>query len=167
MKIYYDEDANIEIIKGMNVSIIGYGSQGNAHANNLHESGINVTVGLREGSSSWAKAEEAGLKVQTVADSVIQADLVMILAPDEFQPKIYSEKIEPNLKKGATLAFAHGFNIHFGEINPTDDLNVIMIAPKAPGHTVRSEFVRGGGIPDLIAIKQDATGSAKEIALSL
>ena len=166
MKVYYDKDADLNVIKGMNVAIIGYGSQGHAHANNLSDSGVDVVVGLREGSSSSEKASKANLNVKSIEEATASADLVMILAPDEFQPKIYSEKIEPNLKKGATLAFAHGFNIHFGEINPRDDLNVIMIAPKAPGHTVRSEFVRGGGIPDLIAIKQDATGSAKEIALS-
>ena len=166
MKVYYDKDADLNVIKGMNVAIIGYGSQGHAHANNLSDSGVNVVVGLREGSSSAEKASKANLNIKSIEEATASADLVMILAPDEFQPKIYSEKIEPNLKKGATLAFAHGFNIHFGEINPRDDLNVIMIAPKAPGHTVRSEFVRGGGIPDLIAIKQDATGSAKEIALS-
>jgi len=166
MKVYYDKDADLNVIKGMKVAIIGYGSQGHAHANNLSDSGVDVVVGLREGSSSAEKASKANLNVKSIEEATASADLVMILAPDEFQPKIYSEKIEPNLKKGATLAFAHGFNIHFGEINPRDDLNVIMIAPKAPGHTVRSEFVRGGGIPDLIAIKQDATGSAKEIALS-
>ena len=166
MKIYYEDDANIEIIQSMNVAIIGYGSQGHAHANNLHESGVDVTVALREGSSSWKKAEEAGLKVNSVSNAVKDSDLIMILAPDEFQKDIYESEIQPNLKPNAILAFAHGFNIHFGEINPRDDLNVIMIAPKAPGHTVRSEFERGGGIPDLIAIKQDATGSAKEIALS-
>ena len=170
MKIYYDEDANIEIIKGMNVSIIGYGSQGNAHANNLHESGVNVTVGLREGSSSWAKAEEAGLKVQTVADSVIQADLVMILAPDEFQKNIYETEIKPNLKTSAILAFAHGFNIHFEKIVPEATNSVIMIAPKGPGHTVRSTYTNGGGVPSLIAIYEDALSdedySAKDVALS-
>ena len=166
MKVYYDKDADLNVIKGMNVAIIGYGSQGHAHANNLSDSGVNVVVGLREGSSSAEKASKANLDIKSIEEATASADLVMILAPDEFQPKIYSEKIEPNLKNGSTLAFAHGFNIHFGEINPRDDLNVIMIAPKAPGHTVRSEFVRGGGIPDLIAIKQDATGSAKEIALS-
>jgi len=166
MKVYYDKDADLNVIKGMKVAIIGYGSQGHAHANNLSDSGVDVVVGLRGGSSSAEKASKANLIVKSIEEATASADLVMILAPDEFQPKIYSEKIEPNLKKGSTLAFAHGFNIHFGEINPRDDLNVIMIAPKAPGHTVRSEFVRGGGIPDLIAIKQDATGSAKEIALS-
>jgi len=166
MKVYYDKDADLNVIKGMKVAIIGYGSQGHANANNLSDSGVDVVVGLREGSSSAEKASKANLNVKSIEEATASADLVMILAPDEFQPKIYSEQIEPNLKKGATLAFAHGFNIHFGEINPRGDLNVIMIAPKAPGHTVRYEFVRGGGIPDLIAIKQDATGSAKEIALS-
>ena len=166
MKRYYDQDADLSIIRGMKVSIIGYGSQGHAHANNLKDSGVEVSVGLRNGSDSARKASESGLTVKTIEEATAWADLVMILAPDEFQPKIYSENIEPNLKQGSTLAFAHGFNIHFGQINPRDDLNVIMIAPKAPGHTVRSEFVRGGGIPDLIAIKQDATGNAKEIALS-
>ena len=166
MKVYYDKDADLNVIKDMKVAIIGYGSQGHAHANNLNDSGVNVVVGLREGSSSSEKALKANLKVKSIEEATASADLVMILAPDEFQPKIYSENIEPNLKHGSTLAFAHGFNIHFGQINPREDLNVIMIAPKAPGHTVRSEFVRGGGIPDLIAIKQDATGDAKEIALS-
>ena len=166
MKVYYDKDADLNVIKDMKVAIIGYGSQGHAHANNLSDSGVDVVVGLREGSSSSEKALKANLNVKSIEEATASADLVMILAPDEFQPKIYSENIEPNLKQGSTLAFAHGFNIHFGQINPREDLNVIMIAPKAPGHTVRSEFVRGGGIPDLIAIKQDATGDAKEIALS-
>ena len=166
MKVYYDKDADLNVIKDMKVAIIGYGSQGHAHANNLSDSGVDVVVGLREGSSSSEKALKANLNVKSIEEATASADLVMILAPDEFQPKIYSENIEPNLKQGSTLAFAHGFNIHFGQINPREDLNVIMIAPKAPGHTVRSEFVRGGGIPDLIAIKQDATGNAKEIALS-
>jgi len=166
MKVYYDKDADLNIIKGMKVAIIGYGSQGHAHANNLSDSGVDVVVGLREGSSSSEKALKANLNVKSVEEATAAADLVMILAPDEFQPKIYSEKIEPNLKKGSTLAFAHGFNIHFKQINPREDLNVIMVAPKAPGHTVRSEFVRGGGIPDLIAVNQNATGNAKDIALS-
>jgi ketol-acid reductoisomerase len=150
----------------MKVAILGYGSQGHAHANNLKDSGVDVVVGLRDGSNSSDKAKSANLNVKSVAEATSWADLVMVLAPDEFQGKIYSETIEPNIKKGATLAFAHGFNIHFGQIKPREDLNVIMIAPKAPGHTVRSEFVKGGGIPDLIAIQQDATGKAKDIALS-
>jgi ketol-acid reductoisomerase len=150
----------------MKVSVIGYGSQGHAHANNLKDSGVDVCVGLREGSASSKKAQEAGLSVKSIEDATAWADLVMILAPDEFQGKIYSDSIEPNLKNGATLAFAHGFNIHFGQIQPRSDLDVIMIAPKAPGHTVRSEFVKGGGIPDLIAIYQDSSGNAKNTALS-
>ena len=149
MKIYYDKDADLNIIKGMKVAIIGYGSQGHAHANNLSDSGVDVVVGLREGSDSAKKASKANLSVKSIEEATAYADLVMILAPDEFQPKLYSEKIEPNLKQGSSLAFAHGFNIHFKQIKPREDLNVIMIAPKAPGHTVRSEFVRGGGIPDL------------------
>ena len=166
MNRYYDKDADINIIKGMKVSIIGYGSQGHAHANNLKDSGVDVCVGLREGSASAAKAAEAGLAVKSIEDATQWADLVMILAPDEFQGKIYADQIEPNLQDGATLAFAHGFNIHFGQIQPRADLDVVMIAPKAPGHTVRSEFVKGGGIPDLIAVYQDASGSAKDKALS-
>jgi ketol-acid reductoisomerase len=166
MNIYYDKDCDLSIIKGKKVAIIGYGSQGHAHANNLKDSGVDVTVGLREGSASAAKAEKAGLKVKNVPEAVAGADVVMILAPDEFQARIYKHDIEPNLKKEATLAFAHGFSIHYNQIVPREDLDVIMIAPKAPGHTVRSEFVRGGGIPDLVAIFQDASGKAKETALS-
>ena len=166
MKLYYDKDADLSIIQGMKVAIIGYGSQGHAHANNLKDSGVDVTVGLRAGSGSRAKAEEAGLKVADVSDAVAAADLVMVLAPDEYQAKLYSEEIKPNLKQGGTLAFAHGFTIHYNQIEPRGDLDVIMIAPKAPGHTVRSEFARGGGIPDLIAIEQDASGKARDIALS-
>jgi ketol-acid reductoisomerase len=166
MKLYYDKDCDISIIKGMKVTIVGYGSQGHAHANNLKDSGVDVTVALRPGSGSAKKAEAAGLKVKSVPEAVASADLVMILTPDEFQSKLYREELEPNLKKGATLAFAHGFSIHYNQVVPRADLNVIMVAPKAPGHTVRSEFVKGGGIPDLIAIYQDATGKAKEIALS-
>ena len=166
MKIYYDKDADLSIIKGLKVTIIGYGSQGHAHANNLKDSGVDVTVALREGSSSAKKATNAGLKVQGIVEAVQGADLVMVLAPDENQKELYYGKIEPNLKQGATLAFAHGFCIHFGQISPRADLDVIMIAPKAPGHTVRNEFTKGGGIPDLIAIYQDASGKAKETALS-
>jgi ketol-acid reductoisomerase len=166
MKVYYDSDADLSIIKGKKVTIIGYGSQGHAHANNLKDSGVDVTVGLRPGSASAAKAESAGLTVKSVDEAVTGADLVMVLAPDEFQSKIYRDKIEPNLKQGATLAFAHGFSIHYNQIVPRADLDVIMIAPKAPGHTVRNEFVKGRGIPDLIAIFQDASGKAKETALS-
>ncbi|MCP3848976.1 MAG: ketol-acid reductoisomerase [Gammaproteobacteria bacterium] len=166
MNIYYDKDCDLSIIKGMKVTIVGYGSQGNAHANNLKDSGVDVTVALREGSSSAAKAEAVGLTVKNAADAVKDADVVMILTPDEFQFQLYKEDIEPNIKQGATLAFAHGFSIHYNQIVPRADLDVIMIAPKAPGHTVRSEFVKGGGIPDLIAVFQDASGKAKDVALS-
>ena len=166
MNIYYDKDADLSIIKGKTVAIIGYGSQGYAHANNLKDSGVNVIVGLRAGSSSTAKAESTGLKVDTIENATAAADVIMVLAPDEHQAKLYRDVLEPNLKKGAALAFAHGFNIHYGQIDPRADLDVIMIAPKAPGHTVRSEFVKGGGIPDLIAVEQDASGNAKAIALS-
>ena len=166
MNIYYDKDCDLSIIKGMKVSIIGYGSQGHAHANNLKDSGVDVTVGLREGSASATKAEKAGLAVKNVPEAVAGADLVMVLTPDEFQAQLYKAEIEPNLKQGAVLAFAHGFSIHYNQIIPRADLDVIMIAPKAPGHTVRNEFVKGGGIPDLIAVFQDASGKAKDIALS-
>lgn len=166
MNIYYDKDCDLSIIQNKKVSIIGYGSQGHAHANNLQDSGADVCVGLRAGSASAAKAEAAGIAVKSIEDAVAWADVVMVLAPDEHQAEIYSQQIEPNIKQGATMAFAHGFNIHFEAIKPRTDLDVIMIAPKAPGHTVRSEFVNGGGIPDLIAIAQDASGSAKDIALS-
>ena len=166
MNIYYDKDCDLSIIKGMKVTIVGYGSQGHAHANNLKDSGVDVTVALREGSASAAKAEGAGLTVKNTAEAVSGADLVMILTPDEFQSQLYKSDIEPNLKQGAVLAFAHGFSIHYNQIVPRADLDVIMIAPKAPGHTVRSEFVKGGGIPDLIAIFQDASGKARDIALS-
>ncbi|MGM0594458.1 MAG: ketol-acid reductoisomerase [Pseudomonadota bacterium] len=166
MNIYYDKDCDLSIIQGMKVAIIGYGSQGHAHANNLKDSGVDVTVGLREGSNSAAKAEKAGLTVKNTAEAVKGADLVMILTPDEFQSDLYKNEIEPNIKEGGVLAFAHGFSIHYNQVVPRKDLDVIMIAPKAPGHTVRSEFVKGGGIPDLIAIFQDASGKAKEIAMS-
>ena len=166
MNIYYDKDCDLSIIKGLKVSIIGYGSQGHAHANNLKESGVDVTVGLRDGSASVAKAEASGLTVKNVPEAVASADVVMILTPDEFQSQLYKNEIEPNLKSGATLAFAHGFAIHYNQIVPRADLDVIMIAPKAPGHTVRNEFKNGGGIPDLIAIFQDASGKAKDVALS-
>ena len=166
MNIFYDKDCDLSIIQGKKVTIIGYGSQGHAHANNLKDSGVDVTVALREGSASAKKVTEAGLAVMNTADAVKQADVIMVLTPDEFQFQLYQNEIEPNIKKGACLAFAHGFSIHYNQITPRSDLDVIMIAPKAPGHTVRSEFVRGGGIPDLIAIYQDATGSAKEVALS-
>lgn len=166
MNIYYDKDCDLSIIKGMKVTIVGYGSQGHAHANNLKDSGVAVTVGLREGSASAVKAEKAGLTVKNVPEAVSGADVVMILTPDEFQAQLYKAEIEPNLKQGAVLAFAHGFSIHYNQIVPRADLDVIMIAPKAPGHTVRNEFVKGGGIPDLIAVFQDASGKARDIALS-
>ncbi len=166
MQVYYDKDADLSIIQSKKVAIIGYGSQGHAHANNLKESGVDVVVGLRTGSASIAKAEEAGLTVKDVPTAVSEADIVMILTPDEFQSALYKDEIEPNIKQGAALAFAHGFSILFNQVVPRADLDVIMIAPKAPGHTVRSEFVRGGGIPDLIAIEQDSSGTAKAICLS-
>ena len=166
MQVYYDKDCDLSIIQGKKVAIIGYGSQGHAHACNLKDSGVDVTVGLRPGSSSIAKAEAHGLKVSDVPAAVAAADVVMVLTPDEFQGQLYREELEPNLKQGATLAFAHGFSIHYNQVVPRKDLDVIMVAPKAPGHTVRSEFVKGGGIPDLIAIYQDASGNAKNVALS-
>ena len=166
MKIYYDKDADLSIIRGKKVAIIGFGSQGHAHAGNLKDSGVDVVVALRTGSPTAKKAEAAGLVVKSVPDAVKWADLVMILTPDEFQSHLYKNEIEPNLKQGATLAFAHGFAIHYNQVVPRADLDVIMIAPKAPGHTVRNEFVKGGGIPDLVAIYQDASGKAKDVALS-
>ena len=170
MKIYYDNDANIELIKNLNVTIVGYGSQGHAHANNLKDSGVNVTVALRESSSSWNKAIEAGLNVMSVEESIPNADLVMILAPDEFQKGIFEKNIKPNLKTDAILAFAHGFNIHFKKIIADETNSIIMIAPKGPGHTVRSTYLKGGGVPSLIAIYNDSLikkdYSAKDIALS-
>jgi ketol-acid reductoisomerase len=166
MQVYYDKDCDLEIIKGKHVAIIGYGSQGHAHACNLHDSGVEVTVGLRPDSSSRAKAEAHGLTVADVPAAVAGADLVMILTPDEFQKRLYLDEIEPNIKQDATLAFAHGFAIHFKEVEPRADLDVIMIAPKAPGHTVRTEFTQERGIPDLVAVAQDASGNAKATALS-
>jgi len=166
MQVYYDKDCDLDIIKGKKVAIIGYGSQGHAHACNLSDSGVDVTVGLRAGSSSRAKAEAHGLKVADVAEAVAGADLVTILTPDEFHSKLYSDEIEPNIKQNATLAFAHGFSVLYKEVEPRADLDVIMIAPKAPGHTVRSEFKAGRGIPDLVAVAQDASGQAKATALS-
>ncbi|MGR9088118.1 MAG: ketol-acid reductoisomerase [Gammaproteobacteria bacterium] len=166
MQVYYDKDADLSIIKGKKVAIIGYGSQGHAHANNLKDSGVDVVVGLRLNSPSVAKAQASGLTVMDVPQAVSGADVVMILTPDEFQAQLYKTEIEPNIKQGAALAFAHGFSILYNQIVPRVDLDVIMIAPKAPGHTVRSEFVRGGGIPDLIAVHKDASGNAKSICLS-
>ncbi len=166
MKVYYDKDIDLSVIRDKKVAIVGYGSQGHAHALNLKDSGVTVTVALREGSASIPKARSAGLEVKGVAEAVREADLTMILAPDEQHKKLYQETIEPNLRQGATLAVAHGFSIHFGFIQPRADLDVIMIAPKGPGHLVRSTFTQGGGVPCLIAVKQDATGSARACALS-
>jgi ketol-acid reductoisomerase len=166
LNVYYDKDCNIELIKSKKVAMIGFGSQGHAHAENLRDSGVEVVVGLRKDGSSWAKAEAKGFEVKTVADATKGADVVMILLPDENQSDIYYSEIKPNLKDGAYLAFGHGFNIHYGRITPEANGNVMMIAPKAPGHTVRNEFTKGGGIPDLIAVSQDASGDTKEVALA-
>lgn len=166
MKVYYDKDADLSLIKGKKVTIVGYGSQGHAHANNLSESGVKVTVGLRKDGESWSKAKKAGLTVKEVTDAVKGADIVMILLPDEQIGAVYKKDIEPNLKKGATLAFAHGFNIHYGQVAPRDDLDVIMVAPKGPGHLVRSTYTQGGGVPSLIAVHQDKSGKARDLALS-
>ena len=166
LNIYYDKDADLSLIKSKKVAIIGYGSQGHAHANNLKDSGVDVVVGLRASSSSWPKAEGSGLKVVEIEQAVNQADLVMILAPDETQSDLYIECIADNIGNGSVLAFAHGFNIHFGQIVPRNDLDVIMIAPKGPGHLVRSTYQQGGGVPSLIAVSQDASGHARDIALS-
>ena len=164
--IYYQQDCDLNKLNGKTVAIIGYGSQGHAHALNLKDSGVDVIVGLYTGSKSWAKAEKAGLKVMTAADAAKAADIIMILINDEKQAKLYKESIEPNLTEGKTLAFAHGFNIHFGCIKPPKNVNVIMVAPKGPGHTVRSEYQVGKGVPCLIAVHQDATGDALEIGLA-
>src|SRR6202162_4083123 len=166
MKVFYDKDADLSLIKGKQVTIIGYGSQGHAHALNLKESGVNVTVGLRKNGASWSKAEKAGLKVKEVAEAVKGADVVMMLLPDEQIAEVYKNEVHDNAKEGAALAFAHGFNVHYGQVIPRADLDVIMIAPKAPGHTVRNTYAQGGGVPHLIAIHQDVSGSARDIALS-
>ena len=160
MEVYYDKDANLDLLKDKTIAVIGYGSQGHAHANNLKDSGLNVILGLREGSGSAEKAIEAGFKVFNNSEAAAKADLVMFLIPDEFQGKTYAEDIEPNLKEGATIAFAHGFNIHYGQIKPRSDLDVVMIAPKGPGHTVRGQYNIGAGVPCLVAIQQDASGNA-------
>lgn len=165
-KLYYDQDANWDLMLDRKVAIIGYGSQGHAHALNLKESGVTVTVGLYENSKSWTKAEAAGLTVATVADATSWADIIMLLIPDEKQAAIYREQIAPNLKPGAALAFAHGFNIHFGQIQPPADIDVFMVAPKGPGHLVRRQFTEGAGVPCLLAIHQDSTGMAREIGLA-
>src|SRR3989339_1797911 len=166
MKVFYDKDADLSLIKGRQVTIVGYGSQGHAHAQNLRDSGVNVTVGLRKDGASWAKASAAGLNVAEVAEAVKAADVVMILLPDETIPEVYHRDVAPNMKAGAALAFAHGFNVHYNQVVPRTDVDVIMIAPKGPGHTVRSEYLKGGGVPTLIAVYQDKSGKAKDIALS-
>ncbi|HMW63502.1 MAG: ketol-acid reductoisomerase [Candidatus Accumulibacter sp.] len=166
MKVYYDKDADLSLIKGRKVTIVGYGSQGHAHAQNLSDSGVQVTVGLRQGGASWSKALNAGLQVAEVAAAVREADVVMMLLPDESIPQVYQSELAPNMKQGAVLAFAHGFNIHYNQVVPRDDLDVIMVAPKGPGHTVRSEYLKGGGVPSLIAVHQDRSGKARDIALS-
>ena len=166
MKVYYDKDADLSLVKGRSVTIIGYGSQGHAHAQNLNDSGVKVTVGVRKGGPSWAKAEKAGLKVADVADAVRLADIVMMLLPDEQIATVYKNEVEPNIKQGASLAFAHGFNVHYGQVVPRADLDVWMVAPKAPGHTVRSTYTQGGGVPHLIAVHADKTGKARDLALS-
>ena len=165
-EMYYDDDADLSLIQGKSVAVIGYGSQGHAHALNLRDSGVDVRVGLREGSSSIAKAEQEGLRVLPVAEAVEEANVIVILAPDQFQRHIYREDIEPHLAAGDTLVFGHGFNIRFGYIKPAEGIDVIMVAPKAPGHTVRREYVAGRGIPDIIAVEQDASGQAWELAKS-
>jgi ketol-acid reductoisomerase len=166
MNVYYDKDADLALIKSKQVAIIGYGSQGHAHALNLNDSGMNVVVGARKDGPSWAKIELAGLKAMDIAEAVKSSDFVMLLMPDEHIAEVYSRAIEPNLKQGATLAFAHGFNVHYGQVQPRKDLDVVMIAPKAPGHTVRGTFAQGGGVPMLIAVHQDATGKARALAMS-
>ncbi|MEO6279211.1 ketol-acid reductoisomerase [Roseateles sp.] len=166
MNVYYDKDADLSLIKGKNVTIIGYGSQGHAHAQNLNDSGCKVTVALRKSGASWAKAEGAGLKVAEIADAVKSADVVMILLPDEQIAEVYKNEVEPNIKEGASLAFAHGFNVHYGQVTPRADLDVWMVAPKAPGHTVRGTYKQGGGVPHLIAVYADKSGKARDLALS-
>jgi ketol-acid reductoisomerase len=170
MKVFYDKDVDLSLIKGKQVTIIGYGSQGHAHALNLKDSGVKVTVGLRKGGTSggtsWSKAENAGLTVKEVAEAVKGADVVMMLLPDEQIAEVYKNEVHANIKQGAALAFAHGFNVHYGQVIPRADLDVIMIAPKAPGHTVRSTYSQGGGVPMLVAISQDKSGAARDVALS-
>jgi ketol-acid reductoisomerase len=166
MKVYYDKDADLSLVKGRKVAILGYGSQGHAHALNLHDSGVKVTVGLRKGGASWDKARKAGLKVAEVGAAVQGADIVMMLMPDEHIAAVYQAEVAPNLKKGAALAFAHGFNVHYGQVQPREDLDVWMVAPKAPGHTVRSTYAGGGGVPMLIAVHRDRSKKARDMALS-
>src|SRR5437588_7188391 len=166
MQVYYDRDADLSVLKGKKVAVLGYGSQGHAHANNLRDSGVEVMVGLKSGSSSWPKAENAGLKVAETAEATAAADIVMILLPDELQGDAYEKEIKPGLKNGNYLAFGHGFNIHFKRIVPPAGVNVFMIAPKGPGHLVRSEFVKGRGVPCLLAIHQDPGGQTKAVGLA-
>ena len=166
MKVYYDKDCDLSLIKGKTVAIIGYGSQGHAHAQNLNDSGVKVVVGLRKVGASWPKVEKAGLKVAEVADAVKSADVVMILLPDEQIAAVYKNDVEPNIKQGASLVFAHGFNVHYGFVTPRADLDVWMVAPKAPGHTVRSTFAGGGGVPMLIAVHRNPSKKARDMALS-
>ena len=166
MKVYYDKDADLSLIKGKKVTIVGYGSQGHAHAQNLSDSGVKVTVGLRKGGASWSKVEKAGLKVAEVGEAVKGADVVMLLLPDEQIGAVYANDVEPNIREGASLAFAHGFNVHFGQVVPRADLDVWMVAPKAPGHTVRNTYTQGGGVPHLIAVHADTSGKARDLALS-
>jgi ketol-acid reductoisomerase len=166
MKVYYDKDADLSLVKGKKVTIVGYGSQGHAHALNLNDSGVKVTVGLRKGGASWEKVKKAGLNVKDVAEAVKGADFVMMLMPDEHIAAVYASEVEPNIRKGATLGFAHGFNIHYGQVKPREDLDVVMIAPKAPGHTVRSTYAQGGGTPMLIAVHRDQSKKARDLALS-
>ncbi len=165
-RIYYEKDASIEPLSGKTVTVIGYGSQGHAHALNLRDSGVTVVVGLREGGSSWKKAKEAGLEVLPVAEAAARGDIIAVLVPDQVQPKVYREEIAPHLSPGKCLLFAHGFNIHYGQIVPPPEVDVIMVAPKAPGHRVREIFAEGGGTPGLLAVYRDATGNAKELALA-
>ena len=165
-KIFYQEDCNLSLLEGKTVAIIGYGSQGHAHALNLRDSGVKVVIGLYEGSKSWAKAEKAGFEVYTAAEAAKKADIIMILINDEKQAKMYEESIAPNLEAGNMLMFAHGFAIHFGQIKPPADVDVVMIAPKGPGHTVRSQYQEGKGVPCLIAVQQDATGKAHDMGLA-
>jgi ketol-acid reductoisomerase len=166
MKVFYDKDCDLKLIKGKKVAIIGYGSQGHAHAQNLNDSGIKVTVGVRKGGPSWDKVKKAKIAVAEVAEAVKGADFVMMLMPDESIGEVYRTEVEPNIKKGATLAFAHGFNVHYGQVVPREDLDVVMVAPKAPGHTVRGTYAQGGGVPMLIALHQDKSGKARAMALS-
>ncbi|CAM3884664.1 ketol-acid reductoisomerase [Bordetella tumulicola] len=166
MKVFYDKDCDLSLVKGKTVAIIGYGSQGHAHALNLNDSGVKVVVGLRKDGASWNKAANAGLEVKEVAEAVKAADVVMMLLPDENIASVYRNEVHANIKAGAALAFAHGFNVHYGQVVPRDDIDVIMIAPKAPGHTVRSTYAQGGGVPHLIAVYQDKSGSARDVALS-